>query len=45
VKFGIYLGGECMNVYDSIFDAYHDAEYCTRESGIPHEVKIIREEN
>ncbi|PEN08631.1 hypothetical protein [Bacillus pseudomycoides] len=43
MKYGIYLSGECVKVKDDIFSAYEDAVFYTRESGIPHEVKIINE--
>ncbi|MED2934879.1 hypothetical protein P4308_22865 [Bacillus wiedmannii] len=42
MKFGMYLGGELMCEHENIFDAYRDAEYCTRESNVPHEVKVIK---
>ncbi|MDF9524844.1 hypothetical protein P5815_30565 [Bacillus cereus] len=45
VKFGVYLGGELMEEYADIIKAYEDAIYVTKESGVPHEVKIISEEN
>ncbi|HHT7238229.1 MULTISPECIES: hypothetical protein [Bacillus cereus group] len=44
MRFGIYLGGELMEDYDDILKAYEDAIYVTKESGIPHEVKIIKPE-
>ncbi|AFU16597.1 hypothetical protein MC28_5175 [Bacillus thuringiensis MC28] len=44
MKFGIYLGGELMEDYDDILKAYEDAIYVTKETGIPHEVKIIKSE-
>ncbi|MGP2423634.1 hypothetical protein ACTT1L_16675 [Bacillus sp. FH] len=45
MRFGIYLGEECVGVYYNIFDAYEDAKFCTEETGAPHEVKIIKEDN
>ncbi|WP_222128695.1 hypothetical protein, partial [Bacillus thuringiensis] len=42
MKFGMYLGGELMCEHENIFDAYRDAEYCTRESNVPHEVNVIK---
>lgn len=45
MKFGIYFGGELMEEYSDIIKAYEDAIYVTKESGVPHEVKKISEEN
>ncbi|AEW47134.1 hypothetical protein BCP78_0127 [Bacillus phage BCP78] len=40
-KFGVFLSGELMvGGFDNIVDAYREAEYCTNESGVPHEVRF-----
>lgn len=44
MRFGIYLGEELMEDYDDVLKAYEDAIYVTKESGVPHEVKIIQSE-
>jgi len=39
-KFGVFLNGSLMiGGFDDISDAYKEAEYCTNESGVPHEVR------
>ncbi|UGO47740.1 hypothetical protein MCCARTNEY_166 [Bacillus phage vB_BanH_McCartney] len=39
-KFGVFLNGSLMiGGFDDISDAYKEAEYCTCESGVPHEVR------
>lgn len=42
MEFGIYLNNELMiGGFDDITDAYREAEYCTNETGVPHEVKKV----
>ncbi|WP_257140234.1 hypothetical protein [Bacillus pseudomycoides] len=43
MKYGVYLDGEVMVTHENIIGAYKEAEFFTKESGIPHKVKIVKE--
>ncbi|PEB22175.1 hypothetical protein COO05_23690 [Bacillus toyonensis] len=40
-KFGIYVQGVLIDSYDDIMNAYKIAEFSTKATNIPHEVRII----
>lgn len=44
MKYGLYLDGHLMMKYTDCIAAHKDAILAQEESGVPHEVKIIKEE-
>lgn len=42
-KYGLYCMGSLVNTYDDAIEAHNDAVFAQEESGVPHEVKEIKE--
>lgn len=42
-KFGLYCMGTIVNTYDDAIEAHNDAVYAQEESGVPHEVREIKQ--
>ncbi|MED1287320.1 hypothetical protein [Bacillus mycoides] len=45
MKVGIFLNGECMEVYEyeDVLDVYEDARFATEETDLIHEVRVIHD--
>lgn len=44
-KYGLYCMGSLVNTYEDAIEAHNDAVFAQEESGVPHEVREIKETN
>lgn len=42
-QYAVYLGGKLMVAYDTEEEANEASEFAFKETGIPHEVRLIRQ--
>lgn len=43
-KYGLYCMGALVNTYDDAIEAHNDAIFAQEESGVPYEVKEVKEQ-
>lgn len=44
MKIGMYVDGVLVGVYVNYLDALEDAKFAFEETGVPHEIKLIKED-